>query len=235
MFTYYLCDDNNTIYRMKLSIKQEEKEYYLSLLDNYLTELIFIEENVSKRIIEKELIDRENKDSIYSNNGQLLLEKAEVLNAEKIEDYLPYIITIKTKKYSFLRPYTIFMLINLLSDDITNSNNHLAKEITSLLDLRKDYYIDFNSIYELFFDKNGEFLKEKIFDYNSLYSLFGSLDINIELKYSANELRCFWAGDDAERATADGILYDATSNKEILKKINSDFFPFDEQQKKLKR
>ena len=49
MFTYYLCDDNDTIYRIWFSIKQEEKEHYLSLLDNYLTELVFIEENELKK------------------------------------------------------------------------------------------------------------------------------------------------------------------------------------------
>ena len=235
MFTYYLCDDNNTIYRMSFSIKQEEKDHYLSLLDNYLTELVFIEENKTKKLVEKELVEEENKDSIYSENGQLSLEKTEVLDTEKIEDYLPSIITLKTKKYCFLRPYTIFMLINLLSDNITYSSKPLTKKIASLLGQNRDYYVDFSSIYEFFFDKSGELLREKYFDYNSLYSLFGSLDIDIELRYSANELRCFWAGDDAERATADGIVHHATSNKEMLKTLNPEFFPFDEQQKIMKR
>jgi len=122
MFTYYLCDDNNTIYRIEFSIKQEEKNYYLSLLDNYLNELIFIEENESKKLVEKELIEEENNDNIYNENGYLSLVKDEVIKVEKIEDYLPSIITIKTKKYYFLRSYTISMLIYLLSDDITRSN-----------------------------------------------------------------------------------------------------------------
>lgn len=235
MFTYYLCDDNDTIYRIWFSIKQEEKEHYLSLLDNYLTELVFIEENELKKLVDKELIERENKESIYNENGLLSLEKIEILNIEKIEDYLPFVITIKAKKYCFLRPYTIFMLISLLSDDISRSNNPLTKKIYSLLGPNRYYYVDFESIYKLFFDESGEFLKEKHFDYNSLYALFGNLDVDIELRYSANELRCFWAGDDAERASADGIVNDAILNEEMLKKLPSNFFPFDERQRILKR
>ncbi len=235
MFTYYLCDDNNTIYRMKFSIKQEEREYYLSLLDSYLTEFVFIEENITKKLVDKELVEKENEDSVYNENGRLLLKKEEILNVQMIEYYLPSIVTIRAKKYYFLRPYTIFMLINLLYDDITDSTKFLAKKVASLLRKNRNYYVDFSSIYEFFFDKSGKLLGEKYFDYNSLYSLFGSLDIDIELRYSANELRCFWAGDDAERAIADGIVHDATSNKEILKALGSEFFPFDEQQRITKR
>ena len=69
MFTYYLCDDNNTIYRIEFSIKQEEKKYYLSLLDNYLNELIFIEENESKKLVEKS--------SKRSSNGEKASEKTD--------------------------------------------------------------------------------------------------------------------------------------------------------------
>ena len=230
MFTYYLCDDNNTIYRIEFSIKQEEKNYYLSLLDNYLNELIFIEENESKKLVEKELIEDENKDNIYNENGYLSLVKDEVINVEKIEDYLPSIITIKTKKYYFLRSYTISMLIYLLSDDITHSSNPILKKIVSSPRQKGYYFIDFSTIYSFFFNENGNLLNGKDFDYNALRDLFQNLNVVKDTRYSANELRCFWAGDDAERAIADSIVGDAFKNKEYLNKLGNDFFTLNNQQ-----
>ena len=230
MFTYYLCDDNNTIYRIEFSIKQEEKNYYLSLLDNYLNELIFIEENESKKLVEKELIEDENKDNIYNENGYLSLVKDEVINVEKIEDYLPSIITIKTKKYYFLRSYTISMLIYLLSDDITHSSNPILKKIVSSPRQKMYYFIDFSTIYSFFFDENGNLLNGKDFDYNALRDLFQNLNVVKDTRYSANELICFWAGDDAERAVADSIVRDAFKNKEYLNKLGNDFFTLNNQQ-----
>ena len=235
MFTYYLCDDNKTIYRLELSIKREKMEYYLSLLENYLTELVFIEENETKKLVKKEKIKQENKESINFENGQLLLEKQEVLNIEEIEDYLPSIITIISKKYSFLRSYTIFMLIKLLSDDITRSNNTYIKKILNLFDKSRCWYVDFSSIYGFFFNKTEEFLEDKYYDYNSLEDLLGSLDVNITAKYSVNELLSFWAGDEADREIADGIVNDATTNKNFLRRFKTDFFPFDGQQLIMKR
>ena len=44
MFSYYLCGDGETIYRVEFSLKQDEKKKYLSLLENYLSELIYVEE-----------------------------------------------------------------------------------------------------------------------------------------------------------------------------------------------
>ena len=102
MFTYYLCADNDTIYRLEFSIKPEEREKYLSLLDNYLNELVFLEEQEFKKLTEKSKIESEELDIISIKNGQLLLERQGVSHTEKIEDYLPWIATIKIKEYSFL-------------------------------------------------------------------------------------------------------------------------------------
>lgn len=232
MFTYYLCKDNDTIYRIEFSIKPEEKERYLSLLDNYLTEFVFIEEKEEKKIVEKEDIEKENKDSINIENGQLLLDRAEVLNIEEITEYLPSIIAVKTKKYSFLRSHTILLLMNLFLNDISHFNNPLTENIATLCRQNRYWYVDFCSIYSFFFDKNEEPLGEKYLDYNSLKDLLKNLDVNITMRYSMNELNCFWAGDDAERATAEGIVNHALTNKKFIKKLEPDFLLFHETKKK---
>lgn len=150
MFTYYLCDDNETIYRIEMSLKQEEKEYYLSLLENYLAELIFVEESKLKKLVQEEEIETENNDSIVMENGQILLEKTIVTHVEKIEDYLPSIVTIKSKKYFFLRMYTICYLIKLLSDDLNKIEHHpFIDKIAGIL--KNSHYIDFKLIFETFF------------------------------------------------------------------------------------
>ena len=228
MFTYYLCDDNNTIYRLEFSIKPEEREKYLSLLDNYLNELVFLEEKEFKKLIEKSEMENEELDSISIKNDQLLLERQGVSHTEKIEDYLPLIATIKIKEYSFLRSYTICILINLLSDDMIHFSNPLAKKIIGLHNQLQNWYVDFSRIYEFFFTKTEQFLGEKYFDYNSLKDLLKSLNINITERYSANELKNFWAGDDAERTLADSIVEGAILNKKILERISFDFLDFDE-------
>ena len=196
MFTYYLDDDNGTIYRIEMSLKQEEKEYYLSLLDNYLTELIFVEENKLKKLVQEEEIQKKNQESIGIENGQLLLEKAMVTNVEKIEDYLPSIITLKSKKYFFLRPYTICLLIKLFSNDLDKMEHHP------------------------FVDENGKLLNEKFYDYHAFINLLKNLKQEITEKYSRSGLINFWQGDDAERCVAEGIASDASANKDYLRKLN---------------
>lgn len=224
MFTYYLCKDDDTIYHLEFSIKPEEREHFLSLFDNYLNERVLISENTVKKILEEGKIEGENQDTISIDNDQLLLEKTEVLSTEKIADGLPFVVTIKQQKYSFLRSYTVCALANLFSNDMTHSGNPLAKKIADLPGRIPGWYVDFQAIYKLFFGEN-ESSKEESCDYRSLKKLLGSLDAVITESYSANELNCFWAGDDAERDTAEGIVRCATSNKVYLKKFTPDFFP----------
>lgn len=131
MVTYHLCGDGETIYRLEFSIKPEEKDYYISLLENYLTELIFVEE--------REKLDKENKDSLDEEDNQIFLTNARVTNASTLEDYLPLLVTIKTKKYHFLRPYTIFMLIKLLWDDLDKIDSPYIVKMACLLDNSEDY------------------------------------------------------------------------------------------------
>lgn len=218
MYTYFLCDDNDTIYKVKFSIKEDDKEYYLSLLDNYLNEFVFIEENISKKLIEKESINKENKKTIANNNGILVLERTEIINIECIEEYLPYIVTIKTRKYNLLRSYTISILLNFLFDE-----EKVIERYESLLRQVRCYSIEFSSLYKFFYNDANEIKEENDFDYKALYSLFKNLDASVIEKYSISRLRCFDAMDDADRELAEGIITDASSNKVFLKKLNSNF------------
>lgn len=218
MFTYYLCDDNDTIYNLEMSIKQEDKDYYLSLLENYLKELVKVNEKVEKELIEEEKILEETKENVSLEDSVIFLEKNEITNVEKIENYLPSIVTIKTKKYLMPHSYTIYILIKLLAKDLEKTTNPLISKITSLLNYSR--YIDFNHIYKTFFDEDGKIISEKEEDYNSITSLLKNLEIKINLVYSYNHLSSFWQGDDAERAIAEGIVNDSPKNKEALKKLN---------------
>ena len=133
MYTYFLLEDDDTAYRIKFFINENEKEKFLSLVGNYLEEIVFIEENEIKKLVEKEKIDEENKEKIYNDEGGLFLERTEVIKTEEIEDYLPYIVTLKTTKYRFLRSYSIRLLISAFSDDIATDD----ARITSLLKMRE--------------------------------------------------------------------------------------------------
>ena len=221
MYTYFLCDDNETVYKLEFSINGDEKDYYLSMLNCYLNELIFIEESEIKKLIEKDKIDEENKEKVFNKEGTLFFSKTEVANSELIEDYLPYIITLKTKKYYFLRPYTITLLLNLLSKEITSNSR-----ASSLLEKVEERFIMFDSIYNFFFDKAGKLKKEKYLDYTALCSLFERLDINIYDYYHTYDLRGYFGMDDADRAVAEGILEDSAKNKQMLKILNQNSLKF---------
>lgn len=152
-------------------------------------------------------------------NGQILLEKTMVTHVEKIEDYLPSIITIKSKKYFFLRTYTICFLIKLLSDDLDKIEHHpFIDKIVGML--KNSRYIDFKLIFETFFDKEGKILNEKIYDYQAFINLFENLQKKISEKYSRSGLMNFWQGDDADRCVAEGIATDAPVNRNYLRKLN---------------
>ena len=221
MYTYFLCDDNKTIYKLEFSINGDEKDYYLSMLNCYLNELIFIEESEIKKLIEKDKIDEENKEKVFNKEGTLFFSKTEVANSELIEDYLPYIITLKTKKYYFLRPYTITLLLNLLSKEITSNSR-----ASSLLEKVEERFIMFDSIYNFFFDKAGELKNEKYLDYTALCSLFERLDISIYDYYHTYDLHGYFGMDDADRAVAEGILEDSAKNKQMLKILNQNSLKF---------
>ncbi len=221
IFTYYLCDDNDTIYNLKMSIKQKDKDYYLSLLKNYLKELVKVNEKVEKKLIKEEKILEKIKENVSLKESVIFLEKSEITNIEKIEkieNYLPSIVTIKTKKYLMPHSYTIYILIKLLANDLEKTTNPLISKIIGLLNYSR--YIDFNHIYKTFFDEDGKIISEKEEDYNSLSSLLKNLEIKIDLVYSYNHLSSFWQGDDMERETAEGIVNDSQKNKEALQKLN---------------
>ena len=217
MYTYYLCNDNETIYRLEFSIKPEEKEHYISLLGNYLTELVFCEEDEQKKLVEKKKIEKENKDNLSRENYQLLLEQARVTSSEEIEDYLPFVITVKTKKYSFLRSFTICLLIKLLSKDLDKTDSPYVSKLEKLL---SGFYFDFSKILEFFGDESGNLSPERYIDYTSSINLLRNLKVNITEQYSRSALLNFWQGDEAERCIADGIVSDSDANKEALKKLN---------------
>lgn len=216
MYTYYLCDDNETILRLNLKIREEDKSYYLSLLENYLSELVFVEENEKKELVEKNQVAKKSKDKISIENCQIFLEKQMVTNTEEIEDYLPSVVTIKTKRYFFLRFFTIYVLIKLLSKELENVNTPYIKEISELL--RTDY-LDISLIYNIFWEA-GSVSAKRSYDYDSLIKILKSLEIETTNKYSKWDLINYWQGDEAERETAESIANDSTSNKEALVRLN---------------
>ena len=218
MYTYFLCDDYDTIYKFKFSIKDEDKKYYLSLLENYLNEFVFIEESVIKEFIKKELIEGVNKETISKDGDYLILERKDVIDTQCIEAYLPYVVTIRTRKYRFLRSYTISILLNLFEDDKV-----VMEEYKTLYKQVKNYYIGLSSLYKFFYNEEGQLKQENHFDYNTVCSLFRNIDIRPVERYSAAYLRSFIGIDDMEQALADGIVEASSSNKEFIKKFDSSF------------
>lgn len=218
MYTYFLCDDNNTIYKFKFSIKDEDKEHYLSLLENYLNEFVFLEEIVIKEYVKKDLIENVNKETISKEGDYLILERKDAIDTQCIEEYLPYVVTIKTRKYRFLRPYTISMLLYLFEDDKT-----VRKKYDSLYKLVDFYFIKLSSLYKFFYNEEGQLKQENYLDYNAVCSLFGNIDVRPDERYSTTYLRSFIGIDDMEQAQADGIVEDSSSNKEFIKKFDSSF------------
>lgn len=219
MYTYFLCNDNNTIYRIEFSIKKEKVEKYLSLLENYLNETVFVEESESKKLVSQEEVERENNDSVSVVSGKIMLEKNMVVKTENIEDYLPCVTTIKTTKYFFLRNYTILMLVALLPKSSLNN-----KYINALFDNELTGWIDFKSIYKFFFNDEGEFLQESYFDYITFKELLEDLDIRKPYKYSYSYLSGYCGIDDADNALAEGINESAESNKKYLEKLSINIF-----------
>lgn len=223
MYFYYLCDDKETIYRVEYSIKQEDKKYYLSLLENYLNELVFVEESELKKLVEEEKIENEDEDNLGLENHLIFLNKIMVTSVDKIEDYLPFVVTVKTKKYFFLRSYTIYLLIKLLSKDLDKIDSPYIVRIASLLNYSIYNCVDFSSIRTIFLDESGNVFPERFHDYNSLMSLLRSLKMEITNEYSYSGLSCFWQGDDMERSFAEGVVTDSKANKKALKALNLKF------------
>ena len=203
MYTYFLCDDYDTIYKFKFSIKDEDKKYYLSLLENYLNEFVFIEESIIKELIKKELIESVNKETISKDGDYLILERKDVIDTQCIKAYLPYAVTIRTRKYRILRSYTISILLNLFEDD---------KAV-----------MEESSLYKFFYNEEGELKQENYLDYESVCSLFRNIDVRPVERYSDAYLRLFTGIDDMEQALADGIVESSSSNKEFIKKFDSSF------------
>ena len=218
MYTYFLCDDYNTIYKFKFSIKDEDKKNYLSLLENYLNEFVFIEESVIKELIEKDLIEGVNKETISKDGDYLILERKDVIDTQCIDEYLPYVVTIRTRKYRFLRLYTISILLYLFEDD-----KNVRKKYESLYKKVDFYFIKLSSLYKFFYNEEGQLKQENYLDYESLCSLFRNIDIRPVERYSDAYLRSFAGIDDMEQALADGIVEDSSSNKEFIKKFDSSF------------
>lgn len=218
MFTYYLCNDGETIYRIEFSLKQEDKKEYLSLIENYLGELIFVEEAEQKKLMKEEQIKKEGKDTFSIDDYKIFLKKTTVMSFDKIEEYLPFVVTLKTRKYFLLRFWTICILIKLFLADCNEFENPDVNKIAHLLG--NSQYIDFSLIYSVFFDESGNLFPERFYDYDSLMRLLKKLDITITEKYSRSALINFWQGDEAERELADGIVSDSLTNKKALKKLN---------------
>ena len=220
MDTYYLGSDNETIYKIEFSIKEKDRAKYLSLLEKYLEELVFSEETEYKKLVEEDKIEEENQEGISIENHIFFLHLSAVIEKQKIEDYLPWIVTVKKKKYSFLRSYTIFMLMALLSDDLDKVNNSYSKQIEKLMGCSR--YINFSFVLSFFFDSSGGIIPERGLDYHSFLELLQNLEGKIIEKYSKSFLASFWQGDEAEREIADGIVGDSAANKVAIKRLNFD-------------
>ncbi len=216
MYTYFFLEDDDTTYRIKFFIKENEKEKFLSLVGIYLEEIVFIEENEIKKLVEKDKIDEENKEKIYNDDGVLFLERTEVIKTEEIEDYLPYIVTLKTTKYRFLRSYSIRLLISTFSDDIATDD----ARITSLLKMREISYIDFDDLRRFFFDEEGNFKKEGYYDYKSVCTFFDEVSIKITDIFSIKELAHSYWQDDMDREFIETVPKDTILNKQALKVLD---------------
>lgn len=218
MYTYYLCDDLETIYRISFSIKESDKGDFIALLKKSLSELLVLDSHEGKKLLQEDKVDEENKDLIAMEGSQLFLYRSRVINKEKIEDYLPWIVSVNEEKCSFIRNTTILFLIWLLEGDLDKVNNSLAYPVSSSVDGRS--YLDFNLIYNTFFDEDGNVSCELLDDYDSLMELLRSLHLEIDTQYSYSYLSNFWQGDDADRAVADGVVEDSRKNRAALKKLN---------------
>ncbi len=218
MFSYYLCGDGETIYRVEFSLKQDEKKKYLSLLENYLSELIYVEEVEIKKIMKEEEIKKENKEDFSIEDCMIFFKSTTVIDVCNIEAYLPSVVTLKIKRFSLLRFWTIFLLIKLLSEDLKCFGNPNIIKIAHLLGYSE--YIDFSLMNSVFFDGAGNLFPERFYDYHSLIELLRSLEVTITEKYSRSSLINFWQGDEAERELADGIVLDSSANRKALKNLN---------------
>ena len=228
MYIYYLYD-GDTILHLVLNIKEGLEEKYLELLNNYLSELVFIDECESVKLIDESLIDDENKETMYEEDGTLFLEKSEVVSIENLDDNLPRLVKIKTKKYKFLRSFTITWLRRLLPDKVLSKSNN--SYVPLLSDTVRSYFawncFEFKTMFEYFYSEDGIFKKDKCFDFKALNSLFTDLSCYIERRFSLNHLSWYSGIDDAEGACAEGIAETSRSNKQYLKKLGKDIKPYD--------
>lgn len=218
MFSYYLCNDGETIYRIEFSLKQKDKKKYVSLLENYLNELVYVEETEIKKLIEDSKIKKENKEDFSIEKYMIFLRRSTVIDVNKIEEYLPFVVTLKIKKFFLPRFWTISVLIKLLSEDLKCFGDSNIGKIAHLLGYSE--YIDFNLINSVFFDEAGNLFPERFYDYHSLIELLRSLEVTITEKYSRSLLINFWQGDEAERELAEGIVLDSSANRKALKNLN---------------
>lgn len=217
MYTYYLCGDNDTIQKIKFFLKPEDKPKYLALLENFLTELVFVEKNSEKKLVNKEDIAKENNEKITMESGDIALQKKQVIEVEELGDNLPFLVTIKKQRYHFLRPWTIWFLIRLLGKDLDKGTSPYIEVLSKEFD-RSDY-LDFNELFSTFFDDQGMLTPKRAYDYEALTSLLNAIDNMVINKYSKAYLDNFWQGDDADRAVAEGIASDAVEGRKGLSRL----------------
>ena len=158
------------------------------------------------------------EETISKDGDYLILERKDAIDTQCIEEYLPYVVTIRIRKYRILRSYTISILLNLFEDD-----KAVMEEYKTLYKQVKNYYIGLSSLYKFFYNEEGELKQENHFDYNTVCSLFRNIDVRPVERYSVAYLRSFIGIDDMEQAQADGIVESSSSNKEFIKKFDSSF------------
>lgn len=222
MFTYYLCDDGDTIYRIWFSLPKEKRNYYFSLLQKYLEELVFTGEQTRKNLVTKEKMSKEIEDEICVFDYQITLQRKERKVLEELESDLPLVVEENTKSYSFLRPYTIRMLIMLFLKEVENAEpNSMMYRIMHKLGYSKSF--DFCFLYTTFFDEAGSLIPANSYDFVAFKQIFEDLNISIDNTYSSNALACFY-GDEADTEVAEGILRKSLENRELIAKMNLQSF-----------
>lgn len=224
MFAYYLCDNYETIYRLEFTLKKEQVDYYLSLLRNYLDELVFVDEVEQKNLAQREDKGEEPEEQIIASGNEILLKRKKYIHVEDIAEHLPLVVTEQTKSYRFLRPYAIRMLIAMLSSVLEKEEIHpYISKIQNVLGFCA--FIDFQELYTMFFDDAGCLLLQKYYDYEAISQIFKDAVPVIDNTYSRSSLVAFCGGEEAEYEIAEGIVEKSQANAIVLKQMNLSFSP----------
>ena len=225
LYTHYLSKSGNNIYVIEFSIKKNSGYKYQYLLESYLKELVPISTYETRELVEKKEIESKDCTNIRIQGSQLIIEKTEVVDIEPIEDYLPWIVTLRKSNFYVLRYYTVIILLHLLVDPSADWGVSFLQKAFDSLDYRIPFSLEFSSIFEYFF-ANGKLIKARAEDYASLKKLLTSLDMKVVKQYEVKSFQYSCPGcDEAGYLIVDHIMSSSKSNQEVLKKFKPPLLP----------